>query len=108
MPKRAVKPQALPPIPDPKMDVTGLVRDPDGRPVKIGTIVKRENYEHPLYGLMPKIHGQVTRIYKLPGNDRILVDVIEKKSRTIKPVHLDTLRRSQSKAFQKRRLYDNT
>jgi hypothetical protein len=90
-------------LPDPKTDVTELVRDPHGQLVKIGTVVKREGYVHPLYGPMKKIHGQVVRIYTLPGNERIFVDVIEKKTRNIKPVHLDTLSRSSSKAFKGRK-----
>lgn len=105
MKRRVVLPAQTAPVPvlDRKVDVIGPVRDPDNRPVKIGTIVKRDGYVHPLYGPMKKIHGQVVRIYTLPGKDGIYLDVIEKKSRQIRPMKLEQMSRSSSKAFKGRK-----
>lgn len=104
MKKRNVKlPVSTPLIQDSKVDVTEPIRDGDDRPVKIGTIVKREGVVHPLYGPMKKIHGQVVRIYTLPGKEGIFIDIREKKSQQIRPMKLEQLSRSSSKAFKGRR-----
>lgn len=104
MTKRKVSSVPIPVRPDPKTDVKVLpVRDADGRPVKLGTIVKREKTPHELYGYLPKIHGRVVRIYTLPEKERILVDVIDKKG-NVRPLYLDTLHRSASKTVPKEKI----
>ena len=82
------------PVVDPKVDVTEKVWGPDDKRIKVGTIVRRPKMPHPVYGVLPSIAGEVVRIYRLPGDDRVRVDIKEKKNLRVVTVFAETLRRS--------------